>query len=31
MSDNTEMVSTADVLFPEDSTHSFETHSDGPA
>ena len=30
MSDNTATVSTADVLFPKDSTHSFETHSDGP-
>ena len=30
MSDNTATVSTADVLFPKDATHSFETHSDGP-
>ena len=30
MSDNSKTVSTADILFPEDGTHSFETHSDGP-
>ena len=30
MSDNSKTVSTADILFPEDATHSFETHSDGP-
>ncbi len=30
MSDNSKTVSTADTLFPEDGTHSFETHSDGP-
>ena len=30
MSDNSKTVSIADILFPEDATHSFETHSDGP-